>query len=68
MNYIQQTVVKPYFIDLLKNYNIKTFIFDEISIRIEFLDVNDLSHKDINLIKSDCLNIIFSHENWVRIY
>jgi hypothetical protein len=68
MNYIQQTVVKPYFIDFLRNYNIKTFIFDEISIRIEFLDVNDLTVKDINLIKSDCLNIIFSHENWVRIY
>jgi hypothetical protein len=68
MNYIQQTIVKPYFLDLLKNYNIKTFIFDEISIRIEFFDVNDLSDKDINLIKSDCLNIIFSHENWILIY
>jgi hypothetical protein len=68
MNYIQQIVVKPYFIDLLKNYNIKTFIFDEIGIRIEFLDVNDLTVKDINLIKSDDLNIIFSNENWVYIY
>jgi hypothetical protein len=68
MNYIQQIVVKPYFIDLLKNYNIKTFIFDEIGIRIEFLDVNDLTVKDINLIKSDDLNIIFSDENWVYIY
>jgi hypothetical protein len=68
MNHIQLTVVKPYFIDLLKNYNIETFIFDEIAIRIEFLDVNDLSHKDINLIKSDGLNIIFRHENWVCIF
>jgi hypothetical protein len=68
MNYIQETVVKPYFLDLLKNYNIKTFIFNEISIGIEFFDVNDLSHKDINLIKSDGLNFIFSHGNWVRIY
>jgi hypothetical protein len=68
MNYIQLTVTKPYFVDIIKNYNIETFIFDENSIRIHFLDVNDLTDKDIDFIKSDGLNIYFADDNWVRIW
>lgn len=68
MTYIQLTVTKPYFINILKNYNITKFIFDLESIRIQFLDVNDLTDKDIALIKDDILNIYFEDDNWVRIW